>query len=460
MSRHRLSAASRPGEKFNALILESMYPISKEAFDDAVKRLMILDISSATIRQICSLANEIENVSGTKMVHLEIGNPGLQAEKIGVEAEIASLAAGVANKYPPIQGIPELKEAGAEFIKAFLDIEMPSKCVIPTVGSMQGSFTLQLLLSQRLKEKDTMLFLNPGFPAHRNQAKLLGLNTEAFDIYDYRGKALEAKLESFLKKGNITAMLYSNPNNPAWTNLTEEELEIIGRLATKYDCIVLEDLAYFGMDFRTDVSTPYEPPFGATVAKYTDNYILMLSGSKIFSYAGQRIALVCMSQKVFDRKYDFFEKFYEMPALGDAYVYGVLYCASSGTAHSAQFGMAAMLKAACTGELKFIEHCEEYGVRAERAKKIFGDNGFHIVYDMDNLRPISDGFFFTIGYPGMSGEELQKELLRYGVASISLLSTGSDQAGIRVCISMMADDKTFHDLETFLRKFREDHPVA
>ena len=434
-----------------------MFPIDKDTFDAVVRRLMILDLGSATIRQICTLAGEIEREAGEPMVHLEIDNPGLEAEQVGVRAEIHALECGVANKYPAIQGIPELKEAGSEFIKAFLDIDIPGKCIIPTVGSMQGSFTLQLLLSQRLKEKDTMLFLNPGFPAHISQAKVLGIKTEQFDIYKYRGAALEEKLEEVLSKGNVTGLLYSNPNNPAWTNLTESELETIGRLATKYDCIVLEDLAYFGMDFRRDVSHPGVPPFGATVARYTDNYILMLSGSKIFSYAGQRIALVCMGPKVYERKYEFFEKFYEMPAFGDAYIFGVLYCASSGTSHSAQHGMAAMLAAAARGELKFIDHCSEYGRRAEIVKKIFTDNGFYIVYDMDGDSPIADGFFFTIGYPGMSGVQLQQELIRYGVSSISLVSTGSEQEGIRACVSMISDDEAFARLERFLKKFNEDH---
>lgn len=434
-----------------------MFPISKERFQKNVEDLAILELSSATIRQICSLADALEKEAGEKMIHLEIGNPGLPAEQVGVDAEIAALRSGVANKYPPIQGIPELKKGGQEFIKAFLDIDIPGKCIIPTVGSMQGGFTIQLLLSQRLKGKDTMLYLSPGFPAHMSQAKVLGINTESFDIYQYRGKRLEAKLESYLEKGNVTGILYSNPNNPAWTNLTEEELEIIGRLATKYDAIVIEDLAYFGMDFRTDISRPGEPPFGSTVARYTDNYILMLSGSKIFSYAGQRIALVCLSEKVYDRKYPFFESFYEMPALGDAYIFGVLYCASSGTSHSAQYGLAALLSAAARGELPFIDHCSEYGRRAEIVKKLFTDNGFHIVYDMDGDRPIADGFFFTLGYPGLSGVELQSELLRYGVSSICLASTGSDQPGIRATVSMISDDEAFARLERFLKKFNEDH---
>ena len=437
-----------------------MFPISDEMFNEAVKRLNIIDVETATIRQICSLAAEIENMAGEKMVHLEIGNPGLEAERVGVDAEVAALESGVANKYPPIQGIPELKNAGSEFIKAFLDIDVPQRCIVPTVGSMQGCFTLQLLLSQRLKEKNTILFINPGFPANRNQAKVLGIKDESFDIYRYRGKKLEEKLESILKKGNITALLYSNPNNPAWTNLTEEELEIIGRLATKYDCIVLEDLAYFGMDFRRDISKPGVPPFGATVAKYTDNYILLLSGSKIFSYAGQRIALVCMSETVADRRYEFYEKFYEMPKLGDAYIFGILYCASSGTSHSAQFGLAAMLHAAATGELPYIEHCSEYGRRAGIVKDLFARNNFRIVYDMDGDTPIADGFFFTIGYGDLSGEELQKELIRYGVSSIALRTTGSDQPGIRACVSMISSDEDFERLARYLESFDRDHKKA
>ncbi len=325
---------------------------------------------------------------------------------------------------------------------------------------MQGSFTLQLLLSQRLKEKDTMLFLNPGFPANMSQAKVLGIKTEDFDIYEYRGDKLESKLESVLSKGNVTALMYSNPNNPAWTNLTEQELEIIGRLATKYDCIVLEDMAYFGMDFRTDISVPFQAPYASTVARYTDNYILLLSASKIFSYAGQRIALVCMGPKVYDRKYEFFEKFYEMPAFGDAYIYGVLYVASSGTAHSAQYALAAMLRAATRGELKFISHCSEYGRRAKIVKDIFERNNFHIVYDMDGDQPIADGFFFTIGYPGFSGDELQEELLKYGVSSIGLRTTGSDQPGIRACVSVINNEEDFNRLDKFLARFDRDHKKA
>lgn len=434
----------------------SKFPVGNEVLDDILDKLMIPDISSATIRQICAVAGELEKATGEKFIHLEIGNPGIPAEEIGIKCEAEALKMGIANKYPDISGIPQLKKAGKDFVKAFLDVDIEEKCVIPTVGSMQASFTLMMLLRQRLEDKDTLLLINPGFPAQRHQAKLLGMRTQAFDIYEYRGAALEAKLEEELSSGRVTSMIYSNPNNPAWTNLTDEELEIIGRMATKYDVIVMEDLAYMGMDFRKDFGHPCQPPYIPTVAKYTDNYILLVSASKIFSYAGQRIAAVCMSPSVYDRHYPFFEKFYEMPAFGDAYVFGVLYCASSGATHSAQYALAGMMEAASKGELNFVEHTSEYGRRAGIVKKAFTDNGFHLVYAIDGDQPIADGFFFTIGYPGMTGEELQRELMKYGISCISLPSTGSEQHGVRVTISMVSTPEDLATLESRLRNFNED----
>lgn len=434
-----------------------MFPLDRETLEKLIADHEIPDITTATIRQINALAGELEDKAADEMVHLEIGNPGLPSEHLGVEAEIEALKNGVANQYPNIAGIEPLKINGSRFIKAFLDTDISPEGIVPTVGSMQGSFTLMILLKMRIPEKDTLLMLYPGFPAQRHQAKLLGMNLEGFDIYDYRGKKLEAKLEEYFKTGRITAMLYSNPNNPAWTNLTDEELEIIGRLATKYDVIILEDLAYMGMDFRTDFSHPYEPPFISTIAKYTDNYILLLSASKIFSYAGQRIAMVCMSDTVYHRHYETFANFYEMPQFGDAYIYGVLYCASSGTTHSAQYGMARMLGAAADGDLKFIDHCKEYGRRGALIKKLLHENGFELVYKLDGDEPIADGFFLTASYGGMNGGELQKELLRYGIAAISLPSTGSQQQGVRITVSMVSDDDHFRMLEQRLKKFNEDH---
>ena len=434
-----------------------MLPIDKSITNDTIKRLGIVDLRSATIRQICALANQLEQHSGEQFSHLEIGNPGLPPATIGMQSERDAITEGIVNRYPNIAGIPEIKSAGSSFVKAFLDLDIDSKGIIPTVGSMQGTFTLMLLLKKRTEGKETMLFIHPGFPAQSNQAKILGMNTRSFDIYEYRGEKLRVKLEEMLAPGDVCGIIYSNPNNPAWTNFTDDELKIIGEMATKYDVIVLEDLAYMGMDFRKGYGIPYKTPYIPSVGKYTDNYILLISASKIFSYAGQRIAIVCISDKVYNSFSESIADFYEFPCFGDAYVYGVLYASSSGTAHSAQYAMASMMKAACEGRINFVADCSEYARRAKRVREIFLKNGFHLVYSDDMNDPISDGFFFTAGYGNLKSEILQLELLRYGIATISLPCTGSTQDGVRVCISVISDENEFSILDERLKRFDDDH---
>jgi hypothetical protein len=81
------------------------------------------------------------------------------------------------------------------------------------------------------------------------------------------------------------------------------------------------------------------------------------------------------------------------------------------------------------------------------------------VYDRDLDEPLADGFYFTIAYPGLSGDELIGQLLCYGISTISLLTTGSDKPdGLRACVSKVQRTQ-FHDLEMRLKKFSKDHPT-
>jgi aspartate/methionine/tyrosine aminotransferase len=384
----------------------------------------------------------------------------LPANKIGIEAEIKALHDGCASVYPSIEGIPELKEEISRFLKLFLNVSVPGHCCIPVTGSTSGSFVCWLTAGRMRKDRDTVLFLDPGFPVHKQQIKGLGLKQESLDVYNYRGDALRAKLESILSQGNISAVLYSNPNNPSWICFKEEELRIIGELATKYDVIILEDLAYFTMDFRKDYSVPGHPPYQPSVSHFTDNYILLISSSKVFSYAGQRIGIVAISEKLFESEYPDLTRFYTRPHFGHSFVYGAAYGVSAGVTHSTQYGMAAMLKAINDGTYKYRDDIIVYGQRANVVKRVFIDNGFHIVYDTDVDEPIADGFYFTVAYPGLDGEQLLREFLYYGISAISLSNTGSQRReGIRACVSFIADNDV-PELDRRLKLFRENHPVA
>jgi aspartate/methionine/tyrosine aminotransferase len=430
-------------------------PFNKNIVDEKIKELRIADAGKASIREIVALVNLVEESTGQKYIRMEMGVPGLPPTQIGVEAEIDALQKGVAAIYPMVDGIKPLKSEGARFVKNFLNIDVSSAGCIPTVGSMQGTFAAFMAVANAVKGKDTTLFIDPGFPVQKQQMRVLGQKFETFDVFHFRGEKLRTKLEEFLSKGNICTIVYSNPNNPAWICFTEEELQIIGELAAKYDVIVMEDLAYFGMDFRKDFSKPGEPPFQATVAKYTDNYILFISSSKIFSYAGQRVGLMAISDKLFKRDYPDLQQRFGGTDFGSIITLQLLYALSSGTSHSAQWALAAMLKAANNGEFNFVEGVKEYGEKAKIMKRLFLENGFEIVYETDIDQPIADGFYFTLSYPGMTGNELVANLLYYGISAIALDNTGSDEEGIRACVSFVRRDQ-FQDLEERLKLFNND----
>lgn len=431
-------------------------PIKREIVDRLVEELGIKDFAKATIREVKQVAAKAEKSSGVEFIKMEMGIPGLPAAQVGVDAQIKALQDGIAHSYPDIQGAPVLKQEASRFVKAFIGLDVAPECCVPVSGSMQGTFASFLTCSQADKQKDTVLFIDPGFPVQKMQLQVQGVKYETFDVYDYRGEKLGPKLESYLSKGNICAIVYSNPNNPAWICLNEEELKTIGELATRYDTIVMEDLAYFAMDFRKDLSVPFQPPYQPSVGRYTDNYILLISGSKAFSYAGERIGVTCISDKLFHRHYPDLAARYEGLPFGLVFSTRMLYALSSGTSHSAQFALAAMLKAASDGTYNFRKEVSVYGERARKLKDIFCRYGFHIVYDKDLDEPVADGFYFTIGYQGMTSGELAKELMYYGVSAICLITTGSHQEGLRVCTSFI-ENHQYALLEERMKIWKANH---
>ncbi len=434
-------------------------PIDAKVVTEVINNFGIHPVGKGTIREIVKIVNDIEGITGEKFIRMEMGVPGLDPAAVGVEAEIKALKSGVASKYPNIEGIPTLKKEISRFIKLFMDIDVPEECCIPTVGSMMGGMASFMVVNRSDHYRTGTLFLDPGFPVQKQQCLVLGHEFGSFDFYDFRGDKLEAKLEEEINMGRYSSILYSNPNNPSWICLTEEELKIIGKISRKYDVTVIEDLAYFAMDFRKDMSQPGLPPYQPTVARYTDNWLLLISSSKAFSYAGQRIGMMVVSPTLFNRKFPDLKRYYSSDKFGHAMIFGALYALSAGAAHTPQFALAAMLKAVNDGEYNFVEVVREYGKKAKIMKPLFTKYGFKIVYEKDLDEPIADGFYFTISYPGFDGVELVEKLLYYGISAISLKITGSAYSeGLRACVSLVSRDQ-FSDLEYRLKCFNEDHPL-
>jgi aspartate/methionine/tyrosine aminotransferase len=149
-------------------------PINSEIVARKVSEGGYESVGKASIREIKKLVDEIEKASGEKFIRMEMGIPGLPASEVGTKAEIEALQSGVASIYPDIFGIAPLKPEIARFVKLFLDIEVDEQGCIPTVGSMQGGFASFMTVNRMHKEREGTLFIDPGFPVHKQQCRVLG----------------------------------------------------------------------------------------------------------------------------------------------------------------------------------------------------------------------------------------------------------------------------------------------
>lgn len=434
-------------------------------FDRATVRRIVaaqqFDVRTASIREMNNLVNAIERELEVGFIRMEFGIPGLPTSEIAVEAEIEALREGrVGHVYAPFEGLPALKEEASRFARLFMDVEIPASCCVPMVGAMEGCFAAMALANRMHAERHTVLMLQPGFPVNQLQARFLGVGTDGIDFYDHRGDALIRAVDARLSRGDVCAMLWSSPNNPSWIVLKESELEGLGRLCDAHDVLAIEDLAYFGMDVRQDYLVPGRPPFHPTVLRYTRNGICVVSSSKMFSYAGQRIALAFVHPQLAARRLPDMTARLGTEHVGHAFLHGIHYPLVASTPESPQYGLLALLRAANGGDATLFEPAREYARRAKVMKAIFLRHGFRLVYDNDLGEPLADGFYFTLAYPGFDdGADLVVELLHYGISAITLASAGSvRKEGLRACVSLTAPER-FPTLEARVAAFRNDHPA-
>jgi aspartate/methionine/tyrosine aminotransferase len=420
-----------------------------------------LDLRTASIREMNRLVNEIEAQLDIRFIRMEFGIPGLPLASLAIDAEAQALRERkVGNVYAPFQGIPELKQEAARFVKLFMDLDVPPSCCVPTIGAMQGCFASLAVAGRLRKGRQTVLCLEPGFPVNKLQIRFLGLQRETIDFYEHRGDALIEAVEQRAKQGDLCAILWSSPNNPSWIVLNESELKGLGRICDEYGLFAIEDLAYFGMDVRRDYTEPGVPPYQPTVLRYTKHGVCIVSSSKMFSYAGQRIAIAVLSPELMRLEAPDLKENYGTSNIGHAFVHGVLYPMTACAPESPQYGLLALLRAANAGDKSLFAPAREYARRARVMKRLFLESGFRLVYDNDLGEPLADGFYFTIAYPGFDdGTELLREMLHYGISAITLETTGSCRPeGLRACVSLVGEDR-FDTLRRRLERFREDHPV-
>ncbi|WP_420550267.1 aminotransferase class I/II-fold pyridoxal phosphate-dependent enzyme [Litorivicinus lipolyticus] len=431
--------------------------ISEQQIADTKARYGIEQLERASIRQLVMMVSDLEALSGVDFVRMELGVPGLSPAPQARAAEHAVIDSPLLAQYPALNGNPSLRQALSQFFKSFMNVDVPADNCIPTAGAMQASLAAFWLVANLHPTRTKILFLDPGFPTQIQQVQSLGIAYERVDVFAQRPRRVADQIRPYLENGDIAGIVYSNPSNPVWNCLAPEELEEIAALCDAHETIALEDLAYFGMDFRVDYSQPNQPPYPPSMGHYTHRCIQMFSGSKLFNYAGQRTGAVVIPEALMAIESEQLKARFGYASLRNALLFGVIQPTTAGLCQSAQAGFEGALRAMLDGKWNPLIEARAYEQRAVKLKAALSAHGFELLYDADGDTPIADGFYFAFGHPAYPDAGLAQALIEFGVSATPLTDAGAHHKhGLRACVGLMTDDD-LHRIVGRLAAFQEAH---
>ncbi|MBS7636614.1 pyridoxal phosphate-dependent aminotransferase [Candidatus Bathyarchaeota archaeon] len=197
-------------------------------------------LGTETAFEVLARAKALER-QGKDIIHLEIGEPDFDTPKNIKEAAVKALHAGYTH-YVPAAGIPELREAIAEYISKTRKIQVDPEEVVVTPGAKPIMFFAILACVERGEE---VLYPNPGFPIYESMINFVGAKPVPIPLKEEN----DFRLDHEYVKAKITKktkmIILNSPENPTGGVLTKEDLKVIADcIVNRDDVLVLSDEIY------------------------------------------------------------------------------------------------------------------------------------------------------------------------------------------------------------------------
>ncbi len=235
----------------------------------------VAEIEPFHVMEILARAKELE-ARGRDIVHMEIGEPDFPTPEPVLRAGIAALKKGELF-YTPALGLPELRQAIADYYRARYGVEVPPSRIIVTTGS---SGALMLACAALVETGDEVILADPGYPANRQFVRAMGGVP--------RSVAVDASSAYQLAPGHFerawgektAAALVASPSNPTGTLVSTEHLDAMAGIARDKGGTLIVDEIYHGLVYEGDATT---------VLALADDVFVINSFSKYFNMTGWRL---------------------------------------------------------------------------------------------------------------------------------------------------------------------------
>jgi len=241
-------------------------------------------LGTETAFEVLERAKAMEK-QGREVIHLEIGEPDFDTPSNIKEAAIKAMKAGYTH-YVPAAGIPELREAIAEYLSESRGVDIDPEEVVVTPGAKPIIFFSILAC---VEPGDEVMYPNPGFPIYESMINFVGAKPVPMPLKEENDFRIDNR-DTVDKINKKTKMIIVNsPENPTGGVLNKGNLEAIAdSVKNRNDVLVLSDEVYCQIIYEGNHQSI------ASMPGMKEKTILMDGFSKTYAMTGWRLGYAAM----------------------------------------------------------------------------------------------------------------------------------------------------------------------
>jgi aspartate/methionine/tyrosine aminotransferase len=241
---------------------------------------------SSKLREVRQLMSE-----GKSIINMGIGSPDLSPSKAVIEAVAAAIQDENGHGYQSYQGLPEMRQAMADFYKDQFGVEVnPNNEILPLMGSKEGIMHISLAF---LNEGDHVLIPNPGYPTYTSVTNLVGAVPVYYDLKEENSWEPDFESLEKLDLSKVKLMWLGYPHMPTGARGSLALFEKLVAFAKKHNILLINDNPYSFVLNENPMSL-------LQVAGSKDVALELNSLSKTFNMAGWRVGMVLGNPEIID----------------------------------------------------------------------------------------------------------------------------------------------------------------
>lgn len=257
-----------------------------QVFADRMNKL-----GTETAFEVLAKAKALEK-QGRDIVHLEIGEPDFDTPNNIKEAAIKAMKSGYTH-YVPAAGIPELRQAIAEYLSKSRGIAVDPDEVVVTPGAKPIIFFSILAL---VEPGDEVMYPNPGFPIYESMVNFVGAKPVSMPLKEENEFSIDDRDTASRITKKTKLIILNSPENPTGGVFTKANLEnIVDRIKNRDDVFVLTDEVYSQIIYEGKHQSI------ASFPGMKEKTILLDGFSKTYAMTGWRLGYAAMRKDLAQR---------------------------------------------------------------------------------------------------------------------------------------------------------------